>query len=211
MLDALVLAAVLRPLREGGAVRVLGPAEGHSDESLVLRAQGGDRWAEEALYRRHVRHVTGMVTRLLRRHEDAEDVVQETFVIALDQLHALRSGAAVRGWLSQIAVSLVRKRFRRQKLRRLLGLEVSQEDATLERLASADASPELRAELLVLDGLLSSLPIEHRIAWSLRHVEGEQLEDVARLAGCSLATAKRRIAAAEERIKHHVALEPEGA
>ena len=44
--------------------------------------------------------------------------------------------------------------------------------------------------------MLDTLSTEERLAWTLRHLEGEQLERVAELCGCSLATAKRRIAAA---------------
>ena len=48
---------------------------------------------------------------------------------------------------------------------------------------------------------MDKLSVDLRIAWSLRHLHKESLEDVAQLAGCSLATAKRRIAAAEQRIR----------
>jgi RNA polymerase sigma-70 factor (ECF subfamily) len=43
--------------------------------------------------------------------------------------------------------------------------------------------------------------VEHRVAWTLRYVEGEKLERVAEHCGCSLATAKRRIAAAHAKIQ----------
>jgi RNA polymerase sigma-70 factor (ECF subfamily) len=56
--------------------------------------------------------------------------------------------------------------------------------------------------------VLDALPSDERVAWSLRHVEGERLERVAELCGCSLATAKRRIAAAHQRIA--VELEVDG-
>ena len=49
--------------------------------------------------------------------------------------------------------------------------------------------------------ILGELPVELRIAWTLRHMHEEPLEAVAELAGCSLATAKRRIAAAQQRIQ----------
>jgi RNA polymerase sigma-70 factor (ECF subfamily) len=49
--------------------------------------------------------------------------------------------------------------------------------------------------------LLEALPIEQRLAWSLRYVEGEKLEAVAEQCGCSLATAKRRISAAHARMQ----------
>ena len=49
-----------------------------------------------------------MTVRLLANRGEAEEVVQDTFVTAFEQLGALREPAAVRGWLGQIAVNLVR-------------------------------------------------------------------------------------------------------
>jgi hypothetical protein len=60
-----------------------------------------------------------------------------------------------------------------------------------------EANLTLSFDHRVLDGM----PANQRIAWSLRHIEGEPLENVASLAGCSLATAKRRIAAAAAHIE----------
>ena len=60
---------------------------------------------------------------------------------------------------------------------------------------------EQRALLSRVYKILDGIPANERIAWSLRHIEGEPLESVASLAGCSLATAKRRIAAAAARIE----------
>ena len=68
----------------------------------------------------------------------------------------------------------------------------------LELVDDSQTSPEDRALLVGLYRCLDRLPLEQRLAWVLRHVQGEQLEDVARLCSCSLATAKRRIAAAED-------------
>lgn len=200
-LDLPALCAV--PARAGG-VRALPSAEAIPDAELVARAQRGDAWGEEAIYRRYVRHVFGLAARLLRNSVEAEDVVQDTFAIALDRLGTLRDGSALRGWLGQIAVSQVRRRFRRKKLLRLLRIDAGIDDATLEALADGAAGPEVCAELAVLGRLLDTLPDEQRLAWMLRYVEGEPLEDVARLLGCSLATAKRRIAAADARVRHHV-------
>jgi RNA polymerase sigma-70 factor, ECF subfamily len=199
-----------RPQAPGG-VRALPSADGVADDELVARAQRGDGWAEEKLYRRHVGYVFGLAARLLRNSVEAEDVVQDTFAIALEQIGSLRDGAAVRAWLAQIAVSQIRRRFRRKKLHQLLHLDSSVDDATLESLADGGAGPEIRAELAVLDRVLVGLPSEHRLAWMLRYVEGESLDDVARISGCSLATAKRWIAAADARVRLHVSVrEPLG-
>jgi RNA polymerase sigma-70 factor (ECF subfamily) len=178
-----------------------GTPERASDAELVLRAQDGDRAAEEAIYRRHVRYVVGMVARLLDNRAEAEDCVQETFAIALERLRALRDGDALRAWIAQIAVSQVRRRYRKKKLLHVLGLDRAADPATLEGFAWTGTSPEVSADLARLHALLARLPSEQRIAWSLRHIEGHALEEVAALSGCSLATAKRRIAATEARVR----------
>jgi RNA polymerase sigma-70 factor (ECF subfamily) len=68
----------------------------------------------------------------------------------------------------------------------------------------------MRAELALLDRMLARLPTKERMAWMLRYVEGCELPEVARMCGCSLATAKRRIAAAHERVAAHVDVRENG-
>ena len=175
-----------------------------SDDDLVRRAQGGDRWAEEALYRKHVQYVGRIASRLSSNSSEVDDILQETFAIALEQLSSLRNGSAFRPWLAQIAVSQVRRRLRRQKLLRVLGFVDRVDEHSFESHASDAANGEVRAELAALGRVLESLPSEQRIAWVLRYAEGEANDDVARACGCSLATAKRRIAAADARVRAHV-------
>lgn len=175
------------------------------DASLVQRALDGDRWAMEALYRRHVKRVTNAVTRIIGRESEADDVVQETFLTAFSRLERLRDPAAFRGWVAQIAVNEVRMRLRRRRWRRMVrwGRD-DDEDHPLERLASDEASPEVRAELARIDRVLGGMKAELRMAWTLRYVEGWELTEVATALDCSLATAKRRIKAAKEQIDRHV-------
>ena len=174
------------------------------DATLVERAIDGDRWAMEALYRRHVQRVTNAVTRVLGRSAEADDVVQDTFVVALDRLGDLREPAAFRGWVARIAMNEARMRLRKRKWLRRLALDRDEDDASLESIASPDASPEVRAELARLDRVLAALDPELRIAFVLRYVEGWALEEVAAALECSLATAKRRIKDARERVDAHV-------
>ena len=175
------------------------------DAALVQRALDGDRWAMEALYRRHVKRVTNAVTRMIGRESEADDVVQETFLTAFSRLERLRDPAAFRGWVAQIAVNEVRMRLRRRRWRRVVRFgRDGDEDHPLERLASDEASPEVRAELARIDRVLSAMKVELRMAWTLRYVEGWELTEVATALDCSLATAKRRIKAAKEHIDEHV-------
>ena len=74
-------------------------------------------------------------------------------------------------------------------------------ESEYNEVADESATPEQRAVLAGVYRTLDSLPANERIAWSLRYVEGEKLERVAELCGCSLATAKRRIKSAHETIQ----------
>ena len=197
-----MLAAVLRPV--GKAASSLPIAEGIDDAALVERAIDGDRWAMEVLYRRHVRRVTNAVTRMIGRSADADDAIQEAFLVAFSRLPELRDPGAFRGWLAQIAVNEVRGRLRKRKWLRRFALDRDEDDASLESLASEEASPEVRAELAKVDAVLLRLDANLRMAFILRFVEGWELTEVAAALDCSLATAKRRIKAAQERVQEHV-------
>src|SRR4051812_6638215 len=112
----------LKLLTKGSHLPAQPAAPQPDDATLVARARTGDGTAEEALYHRHVGYVTGMVARLLGNRDEAEDIVQDTFAIGLDQLATVRHPEMVRAWLAQIAVSQVRRRVRRARLLARLGL-----------------------------------------------------------------------------------------
>jgi RNA polymerase sigma-70 factor (ECF subfamily) len=179
-------------------------ADAASDAQLVARAVEGDRWGREMLYRRHATYLLAIAARLIGNRGEGEEVVQDTFVTAFEQLRSLREPAAVRGWLAQIAVSLVRRRLRRGRLMRVLGLDRGTDDATLAALAAPGSNADQRAELALVDKALAGVSANVRIAWMLRLVEGLELAEVASACGCSLATAKRRIAAAEAVVRAHI-------
>lgn len=175
--------------------------ESIGDGALVEAALEGDRWAEDALVRRHGREVERLIARLLGTHQGVHDLAQDTFLAAFERLATLREPAVFRGWLLRIAVLKVRRAIRRRKLLRRLGLDQSVPDATLEALASQGAGPEVRLELATLDAVLAALPANQRVAWMLRYVEGHTVRDCGRLCGCSLRTIKRRIAAANRQVR----------
>jgi RNA polymerase sigma-70 factor (ECF subfamily) len=193
------------------APRAAGAASspGGDEAVLVAQARDGAVAAQAELFRRHAPRLLPLLTRLLSSTADAEDALQDSFVTAFADLPKLRDLASFAGWLRRIAVHQAHRRFRRRRLLTALGLErgaAAGGDATLAALAVAEAPPDVCAELARLDGVLARLPAAERAAWMLRYVEGYELLDVADSCGCSLATAKRRIAAAQARIAKHFEL-----
>jgi RNA polymerase sigma-70 factor, ECF subfamily len=191
------------PEREPIALAPVAPV---SVGELATRISRGDLWAEEAFYRRHVAGVSVVVRRLLGNSLDAEDVVQDAFVTAFEIWGQLRDPEQAGRWLLTIAIRKVHRRFRKRRLLRLLGLDHTTDDATLETLGKPDATGEARAELALLDRSLARASAAERVAWMLRYVEGMGLDEIAELCDCSRATTKRRIAAANERVRVHLEL-----
>jgi RNA polymerase sigma-70 factor (ECF subfamily) len=157
--------------------------------------------AIDLAYRRYARYVAAVALRLLGRDDEIDDVVQEVFLAALRGLGQLRDAQAVKGWLATVAVRIAGRRLRRRRLRAMVGLDGARD---YERLAAPGAPADDRALIAHVYRLLDELPVKERLAWTLRHVEGEPLEAVARLCNCSLATAKRRVAAAQAAIDRAV-------
>ncbi len=182
-----------------------GPAT--SDAELVLRALEGNAFAEAALCRAYAKPLASMLTRLLGNRADADEVAQDAFVVALQSLAKLRTPDAFRGWLFGIATNLGRRRLRRRRLENVLGLAPAKEDTNFEIFGSRAVSPDSSAELSLLAGRVNKLSVDLKIAWMLRYVEGYELTEVAAMCDCSLATIKRRIEKASQRLDAHIGLE----
>ncbi len=146
----------------------------------------------EAAFRRYVRYVAAIALKIFGRDDDVDDVVQDVFLAAHKGLSGLRDDGAVKHWLGTVTVRVASRRLRMRRLRSFFGLEESRS----EEIAAPGMSPEQRTLLVTVYALLDKLPVADRLAWTLRHVDGMDLATVAQYCGCSLATAKRRIAAA---------------
>ena len=152
----------------------------------------------EALYQDYAPYVGAVASRLLGRAAEVEDVVQDVFTAAVQGLRRRDDALEVKGWLAKVTVRRCVRQLRLRRLWRLVDLDA---EPSYERLADPSAGPAERRLVSEVYRALDGVSANERVAWTLRHVEGESLEEVARLCECSLATAKRRIAAAHEKIK----------
>jgi RNA polymerase sigma-70 factor (ECF subfamily) len=178
------------------ALRVVDDAV--AELELVRAAAKGDQEAAEQLFHRCAPDLTRWVSRVVLGSDDAQDIVQDTFVAAFLQLKALKQPGAFRGWLRTIALTQVRRRFRRQRLLRRLGFSDA-EPTEVESMISQGAPPEAVTQLRQVAVLLRQLPTDEALSLVLRRVEGYRLEEIAEQLGLSLATVKRRLSAAEAR------------
>lgn len=172
---------------------------GPSDAALVVAARAGEGWAQEALFARHGRMVLGLSQRILAGREEADDLAQDVFLYALTHLSDLQNPQAFASWIGTIVVRTASKRLRSRRLLVRLGLRRN-EPVDVEALVSSGAPADAAAELRRLYARLADFPAEERVALVLRRVEGLELTEIAERTGLSLATVKRRIAAADRRL-----------
>ncbi len=151
----------------------------------------------DAVYNQFFRYIAAITLRLLGDDMDVDDVVQEVFWDCSRKIHKMRDMEHARRWLIQVTVRKTRKLLRRRKVAQVLHLSHS---GPLEP-AMPSASAENRAAVIRLFRLLEKVPVKHRLAWSLRYIEGASLAEVAEACGCSLASAKRWIAATHAMVK----------
>jgi RNA polymerase sigma-70 factor (ECF subfamily) len=175
------------------------------DATLVERALKGERWAEEALYRRHARRLHDVATRVLSRTSDAEDAVQDAFLTAFTSLKELRDPARFEAWLYRILLNSARGKLRRRRLMRSLGLDRGEDDGALAHTAHPSAPPDAIAELARIDRVLATVDADTRLVWVLNRVEGWSLGEIAEALDISLPTAKRRGWRVEAKLKEHIA------
>jgi len=172
-----------------------------TDSVTERRSAASEAASLDEFFRRYAPYVAKIGHRLLGRSEDVDDLVQDVFLAAHKGIRQLRDPDAIRGWLATVAVRTARRRLRTRRLRGAVGLD---DECDYGDIASGEASPEQRAILASVYQVLDGLPVNQRLAWTLRYIEGERLERVAELCGCSLATAKRRIKAAHDVIREAV-------
>jgi RNA polymerase sigma-70 factor (ECF subfamily) len=157
-----------------------------SDEEHVARALAGDVKAFEHLYRRHAGGVYAVCMRISVDPVRADELTQETFVRAWENLSGFRGESAFEHWIRKIAVntSLVALR----SLRRRGSWEVLSED--IEAYASTQDG---RHSNIDLEKAIGSLPPQARAVLVMHDVEGYRHEEIARLMNIATGTSKAQL------------------
>lgn len=175
-----------RPHLGHGGLRELA---GRSDEFLAQIACEGDRRAFEVLYERHSAGILRYCRSLLRSPQEAEDVKQEVFVLAISALRRGTPPLAFRPWLYRVAHNACVSHLRVRR-----PLPVAEEQALeAQRRAVVEPAGERREELRELLADIRGLPEIQRGALLLREVDGFSYEEVGAALGLSQAAVRSTI------------------
>ena len=160
------------------------------DRALVKTAAGGGVAAFEALYRRHVGRVHGVIVRLVGGHgARAEDLTQEAFVRAWQALPAFRFESAFSTWLHRLAVNTALMELRSRRSRP----QDDADDAALDMIGSADSAGHATALALDLERAVATLPPRARAVLVLYDIEGWKHEEIAIELGMAVGSSKAQL------------------
>ncbi len=177
-----------------------------SEAADVLRARDGDREAFRLLVERHTRRVFRLAYRMTGNTQDAEEVVQETFLKAFQQLHRFEQRASFSTWLHRIAancsVDLLRSRVRFED-------HHSREPMDEDRELKAVPSPGPSLDRIVwsaevrdrVNGAMATLTGLERAAFVLRHFEGWSIDEIGRHLGLRSNATKHSIFRAVRKVR----------
>src|SRR6266536_5207373 len=172
--------------------------------AVLARARQGDSDAFRALVERHSRTVFRLAFRMTGNEQDAEDVVQESFLRAYRQLGRFESRANFGTWLYRIvancSVDLMRSKQARHDQTRRESL-----DEAIEMPATDSPTPERLAQSAeiqrrVQTALAELSPLE-RAAFTLRHYEGRSIDEISRTLGLGTSAAKHSVFRAVRKLR----------
>jgi RNA polymerase sigma factor (sigma-70 family) len=169
-------------------------AGSRTDRDLARAVVGrGEERAFRELYHRHTPRLLGFVHRLLGRSgAEAEDVAQETWVRACENLQRFRWDSAFSAWLLGIGLNLVRER-QRSNARRM--------SESLDETQHASATTGTSAERIDLARAIELLPDGYRMALVLHDVEGMKHAEIAERLGISSGTSKSQLFSARRAMR----------
>ena len=170
-----------------------------ADAELVLQSQKGDPTAFEALVRNHQRMVHSLTFRMTGSPADAEDLAQEAFIRAYEQIGTFHGNAKFSTWLYRIAVNTCLN-WRQSEARRFrLQTDCANELST--RHVNGGPAPADQPANQQVQAALLKLPAKQRAAVVLTVYDGLNHAEAAQVLGCSETTVSWRVFAARQKLK----------
>ncbi len=178
---------------------------------LVNAAREGDVGAFEELVRKYDRNVFRIANHITQNREDAEDVVQDAFLKAFQNLEQFQGQSKFYTWLGRIAVNEALMRLRRRRPERMVSLDEdinTGEDTIPREVADWAPNPEQlynQAELKeILQKTIQGLPPSFRTVFVLRDVEGLSTEETADALNLSIPAVKSRLLRARLQLRERL-------
>ena len=176
------------------------PEEVRAELELVNRARAGDAAAFSTLIRQYEGKIFRLAMNITQNREDAEDVLQESFLKAYEHLDQFQGNSKFYTWIVRIAVNQALMKLRKRKTDRSVSLDEqidTGEDTVVREIATWDPDPEerfSREELhTILNEAIDGLAPIYRTVFTLRDVDGLSTEETAEALDLTVPAVKSRL------------------
>lgn len=171
-----------------------------AEAELVARCRRGDVGAFEELYRQHATRLYNLAFRMAGNPADADDLLQEIFLLAYRKLESFRGASALGTWLYRLGMNVCLDRLR-SKANKQEATTDALEEQVISAPISAGAQPFNRLDL---ERAIRTLPEGARAAFLLHDVEGLDHAEVGQVLGISEGTSKSQVHKARMRIRAYL-------
>ena len=175
---------------------------------LIDELREGDMAALAILVEKYKRLVYRVAVQITKNHEDANDVMQDTFLKVYESIHSFRKDAAFETWLYRIVVNRATNLVKRRERRRespLSGTSEMEIHPDLRRAADLASNPHLNLERKErqrwVTQAVNSLPLKQRTVVILHEFEGLTHPEIASILNCSEGTVRSRLHYARHKLK----------
>lgn len=185
-------------------------AEDRSDYELIDESISGNEDAFGILMGRYENSLYGLIFKMVRNHEETQDLVQEAFIKSYNALASFNKQYSFSTWLFKIASNNCIDHLRKRRLKTTsIDAPIQTENGSLSQdLPDNSYSPErdsLRNELFSsINSIIEELPEKYRVVINLRHKEDNSYEEIAQTLNIPIGTVKARIFRAREILKKSI-------
>jgi RNA polymerase sigma-70 factor (ECF subfamily) len=189
-------------------IQPIGQTNGFDEAALVAQAKTGGEEAFTELVTRYEGNIYRLARHITQNPEDAEDVLQETFLKAYEHLRDFQGNSKFYTWLVRIAVNQALMKLRKRKTDASVSLDDpfdTGEESLVREIAVWDPNPEqtysqeeIRA---ILEKAVESLPPTFRAVFALRDIEELSTEETAAALNLSIPAVKSRLLRARLRLR----------
>jgi RNA polymerase sigma-70 factor (ECF subfamily) len=183
-----------------------------TESALVTAAKAGDYDAFEQLVNRYEHKIYRLGLNITGNPEDAEDVLQETFLKAFENLARFREDSRFYTWIVRIGVNQALMKLRKRRTDKSVSLDdpIEENGEVIPRdFADWGPNPEQllgRTETReIMEKAIQNLPVSFRTVFQLRDVEGLSTEETAEMLGLTISAVKARLFRARLRLREELA------
>lgn len=179
--------------------------ERSADEGIVIRCKAGDESAFNELIERYKDMAYSMAYNMTGSREGAEDIAQEAFVVLYSKINRFREESSFKTWFYKVILNLCRSHIRKRKVVSFFTFSLQQNNDMGPIEAPTNITPEKKAMSrqsgMAIFAALKNLSVRQREIFSMKHLKGMKINEIAEILDCSEGTVKSHLFRAVKRLQ----------